>query len=103
MEKHLNGIQNKSANNGYDSGQYKLGLCYENGIGTKKDYNKAFEWYLKSANNGKFAGYYNLGKCYHYGLGTEVNTKEAVVWYKKALDNGIDASTELNKILSQYE
>ena len=28
-----------------------LGVFYENGRGTDKDYNKAFEWYSKSANN----------------------------------------------------
>lgn len=31
-------------------GLYKLGLCYENGIGTKKDLDKAYECYEKAKN-----------------------------------------------------
>ena len=30
------------------SGQYNVGYCYKYGIGTNKDEEKAFEWYLKS-------------------------------------------------------
>src|SRR6185436_6586601 len=33
-------------------GQNNLGYCYHNGIGIKKDEEKAFEWFLKSAEGG---------------------------------------------------
>ncbi|OOF71508.1 tetratricopeptide repeat protein [Rodentibacter caecimuris] len=34
------------------TGQYWLGYCYENAIGTKKDMEKAIYWYQKSAQRG---------------------------------------------------
>ena len=40
------------AENGDASAQYKLGLMYENGQGTKRDMEKAREWYEKAAANG---------------------------------------------------
>ena len=34
------------------TGQYWLGYCYENGVGTEKDMTQAVRWYQKSAARG---------------------------------------------------
>ncbi|GBC02781.1 hypothetical protein RclHR1_04810012 [Rhizophagus clarus] len=69
---HLNGT-----NAGCVNGQYNLGHCYENGIGTDKDKEKAFEWYTKSVSAGNAIGQYNLGRCYENGTGIVKNIKKA--------------------------
>ena len=80
--------------------QNNLGICYEKGLGTGKDYKKAFEWYFKSANNGSGEGQNNLGECYRYGIGTEINIEGAVTWYKRASCNGIVSANIESKIVS---
>ena len=40
----------KSAVRGDTDALYKLGMCYENGIGIEKDIAEALNWYYKSAN-----------------------------------------------------
>jgi TPR repeat protein len=42
----------KTADQGYVTAQYNLGLMYENGKGVKQDYKKAVEWYQKAADQG---------------------------------------------------
>jgi TPR repeat protein len=41
-----------SADWGFADYQYALGRCYENGIGTDVDYQKALEWYDQAAKQG---------------------------------------------------
>lgn len=53
-----------------------------------KDYDKAFECYLKSAEQGYSQAQYNLASMYEKGEGTEVNYEEALKWYKKSKDSG---------------
>ncbi|RIA91144.1 hypothetical protein C1645_768266, partial [Glomus cerebriforme] len=42
----------KAANMKYSIAQYNVAVCYEDGIGTAKDAEKAMEWYKQSADNG---------------------------------------------------
>lgn len=44
--------QQKMANLGYAEAQYTLATMYEDGIGTKKNLDKALEWYRKAAEQG---------------------------------------------------
>ncbi|RHZ70076.1 hypothetical protein Glove_275g5 [Diversispora epigaea] len=69
-------------------GQFNLGCCYENGIGTTKDKTKAFQWYLKSAEGGNLAGQNNLGNCYENGIGTTKDEEKAFRWYLKSAEGG---------------
>ncbi|RHZ80807.1 hypothetical protein Glove_132g223 [Diversispora epigaea] len=41
----------------------KLGYCYLLGIGTTKDDEKTFQWYIKSAEGGNSSGRYSLVNC----------------------------------------
>ncbi|PKY56390.1 kinase-like protein [Rhizophagus irregularis] len=78
----------RSAENRNSYGQYRLGKCYESGIGTDKNATKAFEWYLKSAINGNSYGQYSLGNCNKNGIGTDKNETKAFEWYLKSAENG---------------
>ena len=49
--KHLNGIK-KSADQKYRYAQNKLGSFYKNGIGTKKNIERAVYWYKEALDNG---------------------------------------------------
>ena len=50
----------KSAEGEYSVGISMLGLCYEFGIGTNVDKQKAIEFYTKAANLGNSMARYNL-------------------------------------------
>ncbi|CAG8476761.1 11208_t:CDS:2 [Scutellospora calospora] len=41
----------KSAENGYYKGQFEVGLCYGNGIGTPSNCEKVNEWLQKMKSN----------------------------------------------------
>jgi TPR repeat protein len=72
----------------YACGMNDLGFCYENGIGTNFDGEKAFESYKKAADLGSINGIINLGWCYNDGIGIDTNKEEAFKLYKKAADLG---------------
>ncbi|RHZ67566.1 hypothetical protein Glove_300g26 [Diversispora epigaea] len=78
----------KSAEEGNSEGQFRLGYCYEHGIGTTKDKEKAFQWYLKSAEGGNSNGQDNLGHCYRNGIGTTKDDEKAFMWYLKSAEGG---------------
>ena len=54
------------ANKGDAEAQYHVGMMHNNGIGTQKDPNQAFEWFQKSASANDPLGAYKLG-CYYAG------------------------------------
>ena len=51
----------KSAENGSENGQFKLGMSYLIGLGIQKDRTLAKEWFGKACNNGEQRG------CEYYG------------------------------------
>ncbi|RIB19847.1 kinase-like domain-containing protein [Gigaspora rosea] len=62
-------------------GLYMLGYCYEYGIGTEKDENKAFTYYQKSADMNDSNGMYQVGYCYYLGIGVEPDNHKAFKYY----------------------
>ncbi|GBC26195.2 kinase-like domain-containing protein [Rhizophagus irregularis DAOM 181602=DAOM 197198] len=60
--------------------QHNLGLCYKEGIGTKNDNVKAFEWIKKSAEQEYSSAQNELGIFYENGTATN-----ATKWIKNAL------------------
>ncbi|GBC07854.1 hypothetical protein RclHR1_07730007 [Rhizophagus clarus] len=65
-----------------------LGHCYESGIGTNIDEEKAFEFYQKAADLGNFNALSNLGWCYYGGIGTDIKEEKSFELYQKAADLG---------------
>lgn len=74
-------LQKKFADQGDNLGQLKVGAMYENGVGTRKNYQRAEEYYLKSALQGNSIAMYFLGCLYEFGKrgkqGIAENKKEA--------------------------
>ncbi|RHZ57520.1 hypothetical protein Glove_386g34 [Diversispora epigaea] len=68
----------------YDQ-QNNLGYCYENGIGTTKDEEKAFQWYLRSAEDENNNGQNNLGY-YYNDIGTTKDEEKTFHWYIKSAE-----------------
>ncbi len=64
-----------------------LGLMYLNGIGVKKDVNKAYSYISSSADKGYANAQYNMGRLYKYGLGCELSFAKAIDWFKIAAAN----------------
>ena len=67
---------------------YRIGKMYCYGLGTKQDYEKAFEWFLKSAQEGNKFAQYSLANLYYYGNGVEKDLSQAFLWYRKSASQG---------------
>lgn len=68
--------------------QYRIGKMYCYGLGTEKNYTKAFDWFLKSSKeNNKFAQF-SLANLYYYGNGVEKDLSQAFLWYQKSASQG---------------
>ena len=63
-------------------------MMYFQGQGTAKDYNKAFQWYLKAAEQGDANAQMNLGLMYKQGVPVDFNEDEAFKWFSKAAEQG---------------
>lgn len=82
----------KSASQGDAEAQFKLGCCYQEGLGTEKNEEKAVEFYFLSAQQGFVDAQFNLANCYLEGNGTEQSEKNAFDWYLRAAEQGHVAS-----------
>ncbi|GBC10027.1 hypothetical protein RclHR1_00930005 [Rhizophagus clarus] len=102
----------------YPSGINRLGYCYENGIGTDIDEQKAFLLYQKAAELGNSQGISKLGWCYESGFGIYVDEQKAFQLYQVAADlenafgiinlgncyeNGIGTDTDTQKAFELYQ
>jgi len=62
----------------------KLGMCYQQGLGTKKDPQEAFKWFKKAAYEDNAEGIFRLACCYLLGEGVEKDRKQAVKLFIRA-------------------
>jgi hypothetical protein len=81
--KRINAIRRR-AEAGDAGAQAEFGWRYDRGLGVRKSYKSAFEWYLKAAHNGQRAAQYNLNLCYLHGIGTSRDDKLAFRWVQKS-------------------
>jgi uncharacterized protein len=66
---------------------YRVAVCNELGVGTRKDPSRAFAFYRKAASLGDTAAMYKLGMILLSGsLGQPKNTREAIGWLKRAAE-----------------
>lgn len=84
-----------AAENGDAEAQFLLGKCYDLGLGTEVNWQKAVAWYQKSAEQGNPKAQSNLGNCYRFGFGVDEDIKEAVKWFAKSAAQG-GASAQYN-------
>lgn len=67
-----------------------IGIMYNNGYGTQKDYKKAMEYYKKAVEKDPSysAAYKNIGLLYENGQGTEQSLDKALEYYIKSAETG---------------
>jgi formylglycine-generating enzyme required for sulfatase activity/TPR repeat protein len=82
----------KSALNGNEVAQVRLGQMLFKGQGVAKNYPKAVSWFRSAAAQGNITGQHNLGYMYFNGYGLDKNINEAFKWFSKAAANGNVAS-----------
>lgn len=68
--------------------QARLGLYYENGLGTARSIADALRWYREAARNGNADANYALGQFYESGEGVAPNQGEAMTYYEAAAESG---------------
>ena len=72
-----------------EQAQNFLGLCYEEGIGVLKDYEKAYHWFSLAVENGAGAcAEHNLARCFRLGRGISVDMKMANRYEALAIKHG---------------
>lgn len=77
-----------------------LGTLYENGVGVRRNFTKAFEWYDKAAKAGSPEGYMRLGAAYEIGVGTPTDLEKAFLNYEKAAE--LKVPNGLYKLADMY-
>lgn len=88
------------AEKGNSEAMLTLGSLYERGVGTPRNFVKAFEWYQKAANAGVPAGFYNVGVCYEVGMGNGGDMTKAFSNFEEAAKRGLNQA--LYKLASLY-
>ena len=78
-----------AAEKGEQEAMVYLGAMYYEGLGTTKDYKKAYEWILKAKNEGNAKASYQLGIMYYNGKGVAQSYAEAYKWYNVAAAKGV--------------
>ena len=68
--------------------QYRIALCYHNGIGVPQSHEEAVKWYSMAAKQGLADAQYDLGLCYYNGEGVTQSLVEAVKWFIQAAEQG---------------
>lgn len=78
----------KAALQGNAEGEYRLGVCYDWGLGVPKNNLLAVEWYRKAAQGGNEAAQYELGKCYRLAKGVNLDLVKAYLWFNLSAASG---------------
>jgi len=71
-------------------------------MGVKKDFQSAYEGFLKAAQKEHAKAMYEIGKNYYSGLDGPADTERATFWYRMAAEkNHIGAQQQLGRILNK--
>ncbi len=83
--------------------QNYVGIHYYVGLGTKRNYRQAKEWFEKSAIQGFADAQYNLGAMYENGEHVKQDYTTAAMWYSLAIEQGNDhAEKRMQSILDDH-
>lgn len=79
----------KAADYDEEEAQNILGLCYEEGLGVLKDYEKAYYWFQLAVKNGAGAcAEHNLARCFRLGRGISEDKEMANKYEALAVKHG---------------
>lgn len=73
-----------------DVSEIYIGDLFYNGKYVKRDYAKAFEYYMYAYNQGSAGAAYMIGTMYRDGFGVNKNSDKMIEWYKKSVDMNCD-------------
>ena len=82
---------------GYTSGANNLGVCYDNGNGTKRDYEMANKLYLVGISHDNAGSCYNYGYNLYFGHGVDKDIDKARQHMMKAAELGNNSAKEFLK------
>ncbi len=74
----------RAADNGAPEAEARMGWCYQNGQGVRKDNQVGVRWLQRAADQNFSPAQVALGNCYAVGRGVPADMTEAVRWYEKA-------------------
>lgn len=77
-----------AAGKGLLAAQFRVGKCFENGLGVTRDYKAALKFYLLSAEQNDADAQYALGEFYYYSKGVHREEKKGMDYFKLAAENG---------------
>lgn len=66
----------------------RIAMMYKRGLGVKRNYKEALEWYEKAAATGDANSVFNVGTFHLSGLGVKQSYKEAIKWFTLASEMG---------------
>ena len=78
--------------NGLVEAQNHLGLMYQQGKGTAKNYEKAMYWYRLAAEQKYPHAEFNIGIMYQFGYGVNQDFEKSAKWYKLSADQRFAAA-----------
>jgi TPR repeat protein len=89
----------------HPTASYRAAVCYEVGAGTKKDYNRAVQFYRKAAALSDNLAMHKVALILLYGkLGQRKNLKEGITWLKRAANAADEYHPEsLHDLAQCYE
>lgn len=91
----------KAALQGDPEGEYRLGLCYERGLGVPKNEALAVKWFSKAAQGGNANAQYELGDCYRLAKGVGTDIPKAYFWCNLAAASGNEDASEARDALAR--
>ena len=77
-----------AANQDHANAQYRLGLCYLDGIGVERDLKAAVGWFEKAAAQNHIPAQNRLGLCYQEGQGVKKDLQEARRLFRSSAKEG---------------
>jgi uncharacterized protein len=79
-------LYKRAAQQNHPLAMYNLGLHYRDGVGVKRDFVQASEWFAKSAESGFVSAMVELGRALTTGEGLPKNPRRGVEWLQRAAD-----------------